>query len=105
MSCTASIFVHMQVSTSHRAKVLYMPMEAAPRLPSVTPEGGDVLQIGKIICEMAIGRSIGADEVTKCANDIKWPRVREIVRRCVNGGDEMPTTEELVGMLKLLRNA
>jgi len=89
----------VMVCNNHRAKLLYTPVESAKPRES-PPSEGDVFHMGLIMCEMALGKTPHPSEVELCSRDITWPRLREIIRRCVDScTDARLTTDELCQQL------
>ena len=93
----------VMVTSSGRAKLLYTPGQGVAG-EQLGP-AGDLYHLGLVLYEMAVGRKPDPNEVEVAYKEVPEPRLREVVRRCLDAAaDARPTTDEFVDMLKLLRN-
>jgi len=120
----ASALVHgslspskIMVSPQRRAKLLFTAFASASRSTessTETPESrtdgdpqDDIDALGAIICAMATGTmpapNTQESTLEGTLEDIPWPRLRA-ARRCMGLSGARPATDELIGMLKLLRS-
>jgi len=93
----------VMITSSNRAKLLYTPGQGS-RGGGLGPDG-DLYEFGLLLCEMATGQVPDPNDLELCYQDLTSPRLREVIRRCLDATvEERPTTDELISMLKLLRN-
>jgi len=95
----------VMVTASGRGKLVYSPGQDPIAPAEQLGPAGDLYYMGLMLCEMATGRKPDPNEIELAYKEVADPRLREVVRRCLEERpEERPNTDELVGMLKMLRN-
>ena len=94
----------VMMTAGERAKLIYSPGQNIGATKQIGPME-DVYCLGLLLCEMATGRAPNPNNLEEAYVEVPEARLREIVRRCLEtSADERPNTDELIGMLKLLRS-